>query len=78
MKTQGTGRDPHSRRILIQQNQKKKNGTSKKENLKVPPPVGCPGQEVDGSMVNGSMGYVTDPYKWGIFGIINPLILTFY
>ena len=27
--------------------------------------LGCP-QEVNGSMVIGSMGYFTDPYKWGI------------
>ena len=27
--------------------------------------LGCPGTEVIGSMVNGSMGYFTDPYKWG-------------
>ena len=27
-----------------------------------------------GSMVNGSMGYFTDPYKWGIPWGYNPLI----
>ncbi len=37
-------------------------------------PVGCPGQEVIGSMVFGSMGEPT--YKWDIFGWHNPLILT--
>ena len=30
------------------------------------PILGCPGTEVNGSMVNGSMGYFTDPYKWGM------------
>ena len=30
-----------------------------------------------GSIVNGSMAYFTDPYKWGIPWGYNPLILTF-
>ena len=35
----------------------------------------CPGKEVIGSMVIGSMGYFTDPYKWGIPWGFSPLIL---
>ena len=31
-----------------------------------------------GSMVNGSMSYFTDPYKWGMNWGYNPLILTIY
>ena len=38
--------------------------------------LGCPGQEVNGSMVIGSMGYFTDPYEWGIPWGYNPMILT--
>ena len=35
-------------------------------NRKSSHPLGCPGTEVIGSMAIGSMGYFTDPYKWGI------------
>ena len=31
---------------------------------------------VIGSMVIGSMGYFTDPYKWGMNWGYNPLVLT--
>ena len=38
-----------------------------------------PGQEVNGSMVIGSMGYFTDPYKWGMnwgYNLLTNLLLT--